>query len=50
MGKQKFDHTVAEQHQLLAALVTAGIPVMSCAETHLDLEDLFMSVTKGSVQ
>jgi ABC-2 type transport system ATP-binding protein len=45
-----FDHDAAEQHQILAALVTAGLRVESCAETRLDLEDLFMSVTQGEVQ
>jgi len=44
------DHSTIEQHQLLAALITANLRVVSCAETHLDLEDLFMSVTKGAVQ
>ena len=44
------DHASLEQHQLLAALITAGLRVVSCAETQLDLEDLFMSVTKGAVQ
>jgi len=44
------DHEQAQQHTLLAALITAGFRVESCAETQLDLEDLFMSVTKGAVQ
>jgi len=44
------DHEQAQQHTLLAALVTAGFRVESCAETQLDLEDLFMSVTEGAVQ
>jgi len=44
------DHEQAQQHTLLAALITAGFRVESCAETQLDLEDLFMSVTQGAVQ
>lgn len=44
------DHTITEQHKILAALITAGLRVESCAESTLDLEDLFMSVTKGAVQ
>jgi len=44
------DHTQTEQHKILAALITAGLRVESCAETTLDLEDLFMSVTQGAVQ
>jgi ABC-2 type transport system ATP-binding protein len=45
-----FDHAQVEQHQLLAALITAGLRVESCAETRLDLEDLFMNITQGEVQ
>ncbi len=45
-----FDHSATEQHQILAALITAGLRVESCAETRLDLEDLFLSVTQGDVQ
>jgi len=45
-----FDHTIAAQHQLMTALITNGFRVESCAETRLDLEDLFMNVTKGAVQ
>jgi len=44
------DFEQAQQHTLLAALVTAGFRVESCTETQLDLEDLFMSVTEGAVQ
>lgn len=44
------DHEQAQQHTILAALITAGFRVESCAETQLDLEDLFMSVTQGAVQ
>ncbi|MHB0936718.1 MAG: ABC transporter ATP-binding protein [Armatimonadota bacterium] len=44
------DYEQAQQHTLLAALITAGFRVESCAETQLDLEDLFMSVTQGAVQ
>lgn len=45
-----FDHAAVEQHQVLAMLITAGFRVVSCAETRLDLEDLFMRVTEGAVQ
>ncbi|OPZ81556.1 MAG: putative ABC transporter ATP-binding protein YbhF [bacterium ADurb.Bin429] len=45
-----FDHALAEQHQLLSALITAGLRVESCAESRLDLEDLFMNITQGEVQ
>ncbi|HOS42922.1 MAG TPA: ABC transporter ATP-binding protein, partial [Armatimonadota bacterium] len=45
-----FDHALAEQHQLLSALITAGLRVESCAESRLDLEDLFMHITQGEVQ
>jgi ABC-2 type transport system ATP-binding protein len=44
------DHEQAQQHILLAALIKADFRVESCAETQLDLEDLFMSVTQGAVQ
>ena len=44
------DHEQAQQHTLLAALITAGFRVESCAETQLNLEDLFMTVTQGAVQ
>lgn len=37
----------AEQLQLLRALVTAGVPVVSFAETGNSLEDLFMRITEG---
>jgi ABC-2 type transport system ATP-binding protein len=45
-----FDHAATAQHTLLAALIGAGFRVESCAESKLDLEDLFMNVTKGAVQ
>lgn len=45
-----FDHAIAEQHTILAALISNGFRVQSCAESKLDLEDLFMSVTQGAVQ
>jgi ABC-2 type transport system ATP-binding protein len=45
-----FDHGTVAQHEVLTALVTAGCRVDGVSETHLDLEDLFMSVTKGAVQ
>jgi len=45
-----FDHALTQQHEILAALITAHCRVESCAETKLDLEDLFMNVTEGAVQ
>ncbi len=45
-----FDHAAVAQHQVLAALITAGFRVESCSESRLDLEDLFMTVTQGAVQ
>ncbi|GAB4271398.1 MAG: ABC transporter ATP-binding protein [Candidatus Promineifilaceae bacterium] len=35
--------------QLLAQLISAGIPVISFSEEHGDLEDVFLQVTKGIV-
>jgi ABC-2 type transport system ATP-binding protein len=45
-----FDHAQVAPYQLLNALVFAGCRVESFTESKLDLEDLFMSVTKGLVQ
>ncbi len=45
-----FDHAVTAQAAILKALVNADCNVESCAETKLDLEDLFMNVTEGAVQ
>ena len=45
-----FDHAIVEQHAFVTELVTAGFRVETCAESRLDLEDLFMNVTKGAVQ
>ena len=39
----------AEQHLLLAALVQAGFQVQSFTEQEMDLETLYMRVTKGIV-
>lgn len=38
-----------EQYLILNALVTAGYKVQSFCEANLDLEDVFMKVTKGAV-
>ncbi|WP_418791925.1 ATP-binding cassette domain-containing protein [Phosphitispora sp. TUW77] len=38
------------QAELLRRLITAGIPVLSFAETSNSLEDLFMRITRGVVQ
>jgi ABC-2 type transport system ATP-binding protein len=45
-----FDATILPQHQILTTLVTGGFRVETCSESHLDLEDVFMTVTKGAVQ
>ena len=44
-----FDATHCAQHQLLTTLVQHGFRVEACYEASLDLEDVFMSVTKGIV-
>jgi ABC-2 type transport system ATP-binding protein len=45
-----FDHAVTAQAAILKVLIKADFNVESCAETKLDLEDLFMNVTEGAVQ
>lgn len=45
-----FDRAILEQHRLISTLVNTGFRVETCGECRLDLEDLFMSVTKGAVQ
>jgi hypothetical protein len=38
-----------EQHRVLAALVQAGFQVQSFTDQEMDLETLYMRVTKGIV-
>ena len=39
----------AAQHEILEALVNGGFKVQSFTETELDLEDVFLKVTRGAV-
>ena len=43
----RFSGDGEEQQKLLHALVLAGLPVLSFAESSNSLEDLFMQITKG---
>jgi ABC-2 type transport system ATP-binding protein len=45
-----FNATIVAQYQLIAALVNGGFRVETCAECRMNLEDVFMAVTKGAVQ
>jgi ABC-2 type transport system ATP-binding protein len=38
-----------EQHELLTALVSSGFKIQSFSEANVDLEDVFMKVTRGAV-
>jgi ABC-2 type transport system ATP-binding protein len=45
-----FQGDLIDQASLLKSLIEGGEPIYSFAETGLDLEDVFMKVTTGSVQ
>jgi ABC-2 type transport system ATP-binding protein len=46
----EFEGGDAEQVQLIARLVAAGIPVLEFTVHGADLEDLFIEITQGRVQ
>lgn len=48
--KVEFTGTMEDQADLLAALVSAGFPVVGFRELSADLEDVFLKVTSGAVQ